>query len=98
MRLTTSPAGIVADGPSSGRGAWLCRSDRVDANGVDTGDKGERGGTPTISGGTPTISGACLDAALSRRAFGRAWRRDLRPGEIEALRRLATNDDSHRAH
>lgn len=26
MRITRTAVGIVVDGPSSGRGAWLCRS------------------------------------------------------------------------
>jgi predicted RNA-binding protein YlxR (DUF448 family) len=28
VRITSADLGIVVDGPSNGRGAWLCRDDR----------------------------------------------------------------------
>ncbi len=57
----------MVDGPSNGRGAWLCRSIAV----------GEIAST------------ACVDAALSRRAFARAWRRDVDADDERAISELA---------
>ena len=67
VRVTRSDVGVVVDGPSDGRGAWLCRSIAV----------GEIAST------------ACVDAALSRRAFARAWRRDVDADDERAISELA---------
>jgi predicted RNA-binding protein YlxR (DUF448 family) len=61
VRVTTSSVGIVVDGPSSGRGAWLCR------DGQD-------------------VQQRCLDNALSRRAFARAWRVEVSADDERAIR------------
>jgi predicted RNA-binding protein YlxR (DUF448 family) len=66
VRVTRSDAGIVVDGPSDGRGAWLCR-------GVAEGD---------------IAAAACVDAALSRRAFARAWRRDVDRDDQRSIEEL----------
>lgn len=60
MRITLANDGdLVADGTSSGRGAWLCRS-----------------------AGDEVVVPDCLDRALTKRAFARAWRTDV-PADIE---------------
>ncbi|HYN34717.1 MAG TPA: YlxR family protein [Ilumatobacteraceae bacterium] len=64
VRVTKSATGIVVDGASDGRGAWICRS----------------------SGGTGRVEAACLDAAITRRAFARAWRVDVTPDDERAIR------------
>jgi predicted RNA-binding protein YlxR (DUF448 family) len=64
VRVTKSAAGIVVDGASNGRGAWVCRS----------------------SGGTGRIEAECLDAAITRRAFARAWRVEVTPDDELAIR------------
>jgi predicted RNA-binding protein YlxR (DUF448 family) len=61
VRITHGAEGIVVDGPSAGRGAWLCRA----PNGV---------------------SAPCLDEALRRRAFARAWRVEVDAAELVAIR------------
>lgn len=80
MRITSSDAGITIDGPSDGRGAWLCRA--------------------TTEGGVAAAE--CVDAALSRRAFSRAWRRDItRSDEVaisELVGRRADIDEHPDAH
>jgi predicted RNA-binding protein YlxR (DUF448 family) len=76
VRLTRSDAGIVVDGPSDGRGAWLCR-------GSDAGE---------------IAAPACVDAALSRRAFARAWRREVGVDDERAISELVgrrAGDDEH---
>jgi predicted RNA-binding protein YlxR (DUF448 family) len=62
LRITHASEGIVVDGPSDGRGAWLCR------------------------GSDGAVDAGCLDAALARRGFARAWRRVVGPDEAEAIR------------
>ncbi len=52
VRVTKSELGVAVDGPSDGRGAWLCRG----------------------SAAGEIAAARCVDAALSRRAFARAWR------------------------
>jgi len=80
VRVTRSDAGIVVDGASDGRGAWLCRA------GAD-GD---------------LVDAACLDAALSRRAFARAWRSDVGADDEQTIRELvgrgAGGDEHPDAH
>ncbi|HUS43346.1 MAG TPA: hypothetical protein VMY16_11840, partial [Ilumatobacteraceae bacterium] len=66
MRITMADGGVVVDGPSDGRGAWLCRS-------VAAGE---------------IAAAACLDAALSRRSFARAWRRDVGVDDERAISEL----------
>jgi predicted RNA-binding protein YlxR (DUF448 family) len=62
----------VVDGPSDGRGAWLCRDD----------------------GSAGAVDPSCLDTALARRAFGRAWRVELDNDDEHAIRTgLAGGDD-----
>jgi predicted RNA-binding protein YlxR (DUF448 family) len=56
----------MVDGPSDGRGAWLCRG----------GTAGE------------LAAPACVDAALSKRAFARAWRRAVGPDDERAISEL----------
>jgi predicted RNA-binding protein YlxR (DUF448 family) len=76
VRVTRSDAGIVVDGPSDGRGAWLCRG--------------------TVAG--EIAAAACVDAALSRRAFARAWRRDVDAHDERAISELvgrAADGDEH---
>ena len=63
VRVTRSDAGIIVDGPSDGRGAWLCR------------------GTASGELASPT----CVEAALSRRAFARAWRREVDAEDERAI-------------
>jgi predicted RNA-binding protein YlxR (DUF448 family) len=66
VRVTSSDAGIVVDGPSDGRGAWLCRS--------------------SVAG--EVAAAACVDSALARRAFARAWRRDVGARDEVAISEL----------
>jgi len=66
VRVTRSTDGIVVDGPSDGRGAWLCR-------GAETGE---------------VVATSCVTAALSKRAFARAWRRELDADDQEAISEL----------
>lgn len=70
MRVTKSAAGIVVDGASDGRGAWVCRS----------------------SGGPGRVEAACLDAAITRRAFARAWRVEVTPDDVQAVRERCSAD------
>jgi predicted RNA-binding protein YlxR (DUF448 family) len=70
VRVTKSAAGIVVDGASNGRGAWVCRS----------------------SGGTGRIEAECLDAAITRRAFARAWRAEVTPDDVRAVRAWSNGD------
>jgi predicted RNA-binding protein YlxR (DUF448 family) len=58
VRVTKSASGIVVDGASAGRGAWVCRCS----------------------------SQACVDAAISRRAFARAWRAEVTDDDERAIR------------
>jgi predicted RNA-binding protein YlxR (DUF448 family) len=80
VRVTRSNVGVVVDGPSDGRGAWLCR--------------GSQGGEIATAG--------CLAAALSRRAFARAWRREVDADDEAALNELlgprAERDEHPDAH
>jgi predicted RNA-binding protein YlxR (DUF448 family) len=71
VRVTASSAGIVVDGASNGRGAWLCR-------GARPGDVVDR---------------SCLDTALARRAFSRAWRVDNDAIDDDAIRAGFTGGD-----
>jgi predicted RNA-binding protein YlxR (DUF448 family) len=72
--------GVVVDGPSDGRGAWLCR--------------GSEAGELAAAG--------CVDAALARRAFARAWRRDVGADDERAISELvgrrADRDEHPDAH
>jgi len=80
VRVTRSAAGIVVDGPSDGRGAWLCRATSPDE----------------------VVAAACLDAARAKRAFARAWRRDLDTADEQAISELvgrrADGDEHPDAH
>jgi len=82
VRVTGSDVGIVVDGASDGRGAWLCRDAAAAAGGW--------------------AATACLDAALSRRAFARAWKRDVGVDDEHAIRervgRGADGDEHPDAH
>jgi predicted RNA-binding protein YlxR (DUF448 family) len=75
VRVTSSERGLVVDGASDGRGAWLCRGD-----------------------GGSLVDASCLDVALSRKAFARAWRRDLDAEDERAIRSLVGRraDDERR--
>jgi predicted RNA-binding protein YlxR (DUF448 family) len=75
VRVTSSGRGVVVDGASDGRGAWLCR-------GVDG----------------ALVDASCLDVAVSRKAFARAWRRDLDADDDRAIRALVGRraDDERR--
>jgi predicted RNA-binding protein YlxR (DUF448 family) len=73
VRVTATPTGVVVDGPSAGRGAWLCRSTE------------QR---------TLVVIG-CLEAAIARRAFARAWRGPVdREVELEIRRVLGVDVES----
>ena len=80
VRVTRSAAGIAVDGPSDGRGAWVCRS---------AGDDG-------------VAASSCVDAALSRRAFARAWRSEVTSSDEAAINELlgprAERDEHPDAH
>jgi predicted RNA-binding protein YlxR (DUF448 family) len=80
VRVTRSTAGIVVDGSSDGRGAWLCRA----------------AGTDRIA------ASKCVDAALSRRAFARAWRSEVTSSDEAAINELlgprAERDEDPDAH
>jgi predicted RNA-binding protein YlxR (DUF448 family) len=68
-------SGIVVDGASDGRGAWVCRS----------------------SAGPDLVETQCLDAAIARRAFARAWRVEVTPDDERQIRahcRGDTGDDN----
>jgi predicted RNA-binding protein YlxR (DUF448 family) len=65
LRIVRTPEGIVAGGPSNGRGAWLCRHDGV-------------------------ADPRCVETAIRRRAFQRAWRSSVEAGELDAMRRAVT--------
>jgi predicted RNA-binding protein YlxR (DUF448 family) len=71
---------VAVDGPSHGRGAWLCRG----------------------SGAGEIAASRCVDAALSRRAFARAWRRDVSADDERAISELvgrsADRDEHPDAH
>ncbi|MFN3258377.1 MAG: YlxR family protein [Ilumatobacter sp.] len=69
VRITRSADGIVVDGPSSGRGAWLCRA--VDGSG---------------DAELATIESSCLDEAIRRSQFARAWRTTIGRDELDAIR------------
>ncbi len=76
VRVTSSDAGIVFDGSSDGRGAWLCRA----------------------ASGDGIVAAGCVDAALSRRAFARAWKRDVSASDEKAINELAgrvAGDEEH---
>jgi predicted RNA-binding protein YlxR (DUF448 family) len=76
VRITRSARGITVDGASDGRGAWLCRSESV----VDDALHDGRG--PDVG---PIVAADCLEAAVSRRAFARAWRGDVSVAEVRAI-------------
>jgi predicted RNA-binding protein YlxR (DUF448 family) len=52
--------------------------------------------------GGAVVEASCLETALSRRAFARAWKRDLDPGDEDAIRELVGRrtdvDDRPNAH
>ena len=64
LRIVRTSDGVVAGGPSAGRGAWLCRRGRR----ADPG---------------------CVEAAIRRGAFQRAWRSPVDADAIDALRTVA---------
>ena len=64
MRITRTSAGIVVDGSSDGRGAWLCRD----------------------AGSARAVDPSCLERALARRAFARAWHVELTDDDEHAIR------------
>ena len=61
VRLTRAAGRTTVDGVSNGRGAWLCRSRTADQT-VDQTAEGS------------VVDGQCLDDALRKRAFNKAWR------------------------
>jgi predicted RNA-binding protein YlxR (DUF448 family) len=71
---------VAVDGPSSGRGAWLCR-------GFEAGE---------------IAAARCVDTALARRAFARAWRREVSADDERAISELvgrrADGDEHPDAH
>jgi predicted RNA-binding protein YlxR (DUF448 family) len=73
VRITRSASGIVVDGPSDGRGAWVCR--------------GELAGE--------LVDTACLDAAIGRGAFARAWRSEVTRDDESAIRASCAGDVEH---
>ncbi len=68
VRLTRSARGIVADGASDGRGAWLCRVTAPDG----------------------FAEPACLDTAIKKGAFARAWRGPVTAAERQLIRACLT--------
>jgi predicted RNA-binding protein YlxR (DUF448 family) len=70
VRVTKSAAGIIVDGASDGRGAWVCRG----------------------SGATSRVETACLDAAITRHAFARAWRAEVTADDEWAIRQRCSGD------
>jgi len=43
-------------------------------------------------GGTGRVEAECLDAAITRRAFARAWRVELTPDDVRAVRERCSGD------
>jgi len=80
VRVTSADAGIRVDGPSDGRGAWLCRA----------------------TDGATVAAARCVDAALSRGGFERAWRRVLTSADKATINELlgprAERDEHPDAH
>gem|GEM_PF-2572195 len=76
MRITRTGTDITVDGPSNGRGAWLCQDTSPDSD-----DNRER-----------RIAGECLESAITKRAFARAWRTDIGTDDITNIRRLTGTD------
>jgi predicted RNA-binding protein YlxR (DUF448 family) len=70
VRVTKSVSGIVVDGASHGRGAWVCRS----------------------STGDGRVEASCLDTAITRRAFARAWRVEVSPDDERQIRARCCGD------
>ena len=73
MRITNVAGDIEVDGPSNGRGAWICTDSAT--NGT-TGSKKKR-----------QVAGECLETAIAKRAFARAWRTDIGADDITNIRR-----------
>jgi predicted RNA-binding protein YlxR (DUF448 family) len=71
VRITRTESDVVVDGPSSGRGAWLCRNSSSDR------EKNEQ----------RQVVGECLEAAITKRAFARAWRTDIGADDITNIRK-----------
>jgi predicted RNA-binding protein YlxR (DUF448 family) len=80
VRVTRTDDGVVVDGPSDGRGAWLCRG----------------------FGAGEIAASRCVDTALARRAFARAWRREVDADDERAISELvgrrADRDEHPDAH
>jgi predicted RNA-binding protein YlxR (DUF448 family) len=66
----TPGATFAVDGPSDGRGAWLCRAD--DGEGM--------------------VEAQCLEAAIVRKQFARAWKIGLDHDDVEAIRGVLRHD------
>ena len=71
MRITRNESDVVVDGASHGRGAWLCRSSSFDGEGIEQ----------------RQVARECLEAAITKRAFARAWRIDIGADDITKMRR-----------
>ena len=65
MRITNVAGGIEVDGPSNGRGAWICADNTTERQ----------------------VAGECLETAIAKRAFARAWRIDIGADDITNIRR-----------
>jgi predicted RNA-binding protein YlxR (DUF448 family) len=80
VRVTSTDDGIEVDGPSDGRGAWLCRA----------------------TDGATVAAARCVDSALARGGFGRAWRRVVTSADEATLDELlgprAERDEHPDAH
>jgi hypothetical protein len=68
---------LSVDGPSSGRGAWLCRDDITRPD-----------GDVTVG-----VVADCLDRAIANKQFGRVWRTSLDSADVEAIRAALRRDE-----
>lgn len=65
VRITNAAGDIEIDGPSRGRGAWICADKTTERQ----------------------VAGECLETAITKRAFARAWRTDIGADDITNIRR-----------
>jgi predicted RNA-binding protein YlxR (DUF448 family) len=73
VRITCAAGDIVVDGPSAGRGAWICADSSIVGATTNTNNR--------------QVAGECLEAAITKRAFARAWRIDIDADDITNIRR-----------
>ncbi|MDG1696147.1 MAG: YlxR family protein [Ilumatobacter sp.] len=65
MRITKAAGDIEIDGPSRGRGAWICADKTTERQ----------------------VAVECLETAIAKQAFARAWRIDIGADDITNIRR-----------